>query len=124
MPTRHSSRLRYQIVVTGVTALAVAEGFYPLDEAKIPLSLGSYVQLRDAKAALIEVAREEATKRGLVLDPWYLPRPELGPRWLPEALRLIRPEDVAKRSGQRDALAHVAVKRLPEPLAYTGDPKR
>jgi hypothetical protein len=110
--SNHPSRPKYEIVVHGVTALAVAEGYYPLDEARIPLRLGAYGLLREAKQHLIEVAQAEGEKRGLVLDPWYLPKPELGPRYVPEALRLIRPEDVAHRTSQRTALAHVKVKRI------------
>jgi hypothetical protein len=107
-------RERFEIVVE-CSALAVADGFYALDEARLPLRLGAYALKREAQQQLVALARAEAERRGLALDPWYLPRHELvGARGETHALRLIRPKDVRQPSAGRPWLAIVRVRRIEE----------
>lgn len=121
-PVSGPSRLPFEVVVTTV-ALAVAEGYYLLDEARVPLLRGAYALLRDAKRALPRLAQDEAERRGLAIDPRDLPRHEHEADWrgLPSGIQLYRPEDLGQPAAQRSSLALVRIRRVDPRPPYTGD---
>lgn len=106
---------KFEIVVTGVAAVAVAEGYYTPDEATLPLRLGAYALRREVKAALVRVAQAEADRRGLIVDPFTLPNARAPlERGLDEVVHLIRPEDVEKSNRTRTALATIKIRHVKE----------
>lgn len=117
------SRPKYEIVVHGVTAPAVAEGYYLLDEARAPQLRGAYALLREAKQALPQLAQAEAERRGLAIDPRDLPRHghEADWRGMPEGIQLYRPEDLGQPGVRRSSLALVRIRRVDPRPPYTGD---